>query len=63
MLLVKYVCSRRYLVDSPKKASTVVGFNYKSMGSRVVGFARQLKRCTVSCGARLHGGSKLRFSG
>ena len=49
-LLVKYVCSRCYVVGSRKLSAIVVGFSYKSMGRKVAGFAGQLKRCTVSCG-------------
>ena len=51
MSLVGHVYSRRYVVGSPKKSATFVGFSHKSMGRRVVGFFGQLKRCFVSGGA------------
>ena len=38
------------------KSAVVMGFSHRSMGSRAVGFAVQLKMCTVSCGAWLHEG-------
>ena len=43
VLSVEHVCSCRYVIGSPKKSATVVGFSYKSMGRRVVGFVGQLK--------------------
>ena len=51
------------LCGSPKEYVTVVGFSHKSMGCRVVGFARQLKRCAISCGAWLHEGQKSKVYG
>ena len=51
VLLVAHVCSRRYIVCSPKKFAVVFGFNHKSIGLRVVGFAGHLKRCTELCDA------------
>ena len=38
VLLVGYLCCRRYVFDSPKKSAkkSVVGISHKSMGRRVV---------------------------
>ena len=41
---------------SPRKAAVIIGFSHRSMGCRAVGFAGQLKMCTVLCRASLHEG-------
>ena len=41
VLLVEYVCSRRYVIGGPKKPATFGGFSLTSMARRVVGFAGQ----------------------
>ena len=45
-----------HVVGSPRKSTVIMGFSHKSMGSRAVGLAGQLKICTLSCGAWLHEG-------